>query len=186
MTGTLVSCTTCHANVEHPQDPRCPDCGRDSLATRGVDAGYRDWGGPWLYGAGLVALAAFSVFGIVMTFADDGQDALAVGVGAAIWAWWFGVFYVYEWTLREDGLLETRALLRRRVETVSSVEHDKDEDFDRWLIRRGGAHVRIHLSAKSGHALANALRARDASTLIHDREPPPPSPLVVQAPRQVP
>jgi hypothetical protein len=118
-----------------------------------------------------------SVFFIVFSFSDDGHGAvdLVFGVGFAIGALWLGLFCVFEWTLRADGMLETRALLRRRVETVSRLVHDKDADEDRWLVTRAGAPHRMRLSAKSGDALATALRARAASELIYDPTPPAPS-----------
>src|SRR5262245_47627839 len=107
---------------------------------------------------------------------ENGWIVFAMGVGFAIWTLWYGVFWVYEWTLYEDGRVETKALLRRRVDTVADLKHDRDEDVNRWLLKHAGDRLRIHLSAGSGEALADALRAREASTLIHDPKPPPPSP----------
>jgi hypothetical protein len=151
----------------------------ETLVVRGEgETRYRDRGGPWLYGAGFAVVAGCSVFFLVMAVADPSvwPLSLAFGVGIAVWAAWYAAFYVYEWTLRGDELLETRALLRHRVETVSDLEHDKNEDVDRWLIGRAGGRHRMRLSAKSGRALANALRARGRSKLIHDPGPPRPSP----------
>lgn len=179
-------CSDCDVGLVAGPEGGCDDRVAPSVV-RGEEARYRDGGGPWLYGVGLVALAAYSVFLMVGSFTENGGwIVFAMGVGFAIWTWWYGVFYVYEWTLHEDGRLETSALFRRRVDTITDLKHDRGEDVDRWLLKRAGDRRRIHLSATSGEALADALRARDASKLIHDPEPPPPSPLVVQAPRQVP
>ncbi len=165
---------------------RCADCEvdlvpprfRETLPRGERETRYRDSAGPWLCAVGSVAVATASVFLIVMAFAEDPFSflSLALGVGFAVWAWWISTFYVYDWTLTEEGLVETRTLLRRRVDEVSNLEHDKDEDQDRWLITRAGPGRRLRLSPKSGRVLANTLRARDAYDLVYDPEPPPPSP----------
>ena len=153
MTETRSSCTICATNEAH-HDP----------------------GGRWLYSAVFVGLVAVSVFMASWITEDGGLLNLALGIGYAIWTVHFGLSWVYEWTLHDDGHLETRALFRRRFEIVTELQHDQDEDFNRWYVRGTRRRGRIHLSATSGYALANALRARDASELIDDPGRLPPAP----------
>jgi hypothetical protein len=120
--------------------------------------------------ASFIIFGAVSVFFVVMGFVLQPFVNLACGALSMVWAVWIALFHAYEWTLREDGLLETRTLFRRRVERISRLEHDLDGNTKTWSIRRSGARPRIKVSDKSGHALANALRAQDASAPIDIQE----------------
>lgn len=145
---------------------------------REVAASYRKRCGKLLHGAWFALEAAASATAIVAAvFWTVTEPADVFGWAFVFWmgvliglsAWRVGFRGVYEWTLHDDGRIQTRALFRRRFATrVVNLRRVRSGGDDDWYLLCDGDEESLHLSAKSGCVLADALDDRGESDLIDE------------------
>jgi hypothetical protein len=139
---------------------------------------YRNPSGPLAYVAAVATIGGIALLFVAFAIVVPGDGTglmVAAGVAIAVWPCVIAVSWVYEWTLLDDGRLDTRTLLRHRVERptrLTFVQKIDDGDYDdSWKITRSAALLKLRLSYESGRALADALATTGNARIVIPRSP---------------